>query len=250
MAIATAYINPAGMGLLLDELDQVPRVRILLGAEPEPEPERALLTGSPDRPNDSTRRSTATRRGSPPSGTSRDSPSRRRRPPRGWSSGYGRPTTRASDVSRCAGTSTDSCTARLSSSNTRLLPAVLAGSQQLTYTGWPVGQPRAESRLPVRQPGYVALVRDWFERLWEHRTRTPWTTCTPPVGAPHPWVVFLRMLLELYRDHPLRRRDPAHRTSPHDVPGRRGRPHGATARSARWSARRRRGGPGQDVHGR
>ena len=71
MAIATAYINPAGMGLLLDELHHAPRVRILLGAEPEPDPERKiLLTGSPDHDaNDSTTPSTAIRRGLPPSGT-------------------------------------------------------------------------------------------------------------------------------------------------------------------------------------
>ena len=35
-AIATAYINAGGFALLADELEQVPRVRLLLGTEPDP----------------------------------------------------------------------------------------------------------------------------------------------------------------------------------------------------------------------
>lgn len=35
IAIATAYVNPAGFALLADELELAPRVRLLLGAEPE-----------------------------------------------------------------------------------------------------------------------------------------------------------------------------------------------------------------------
>jgi len=37
-AIATAYINPAGFLLLADELEKLPRIRILLGADPVPDP--------------------------------------------------------------------------------------------------------------------------------------------------------------------------------------------------------------------
>ena len=36
-AIATAYINPAGFMLLADELEKLPRIR-LLGADPLPDP--------------------------------------------------------------------------------------------------------------------------------------------------------------------------------------------------------------------
>jgi len=42
-AIATAYINPAGFALLADELNQVPRVRLLLGAEPQEDIVRAIV---------------------------------------------------------------------------------------------------------------------------------------------------------------------------------------------------------------
>jgi len=34
LAIATAYLNPAGFNLLADEVEQAPVVRLLLGAEP------------------------------------------------------------------------------------------------------------------------------------------------------------------------------------------------------------------------
>ena len=38
VAISTAYFNPAGFVLMADELEQASRVRLLLGAEPQPEP--------------------------------------------------------------------------------------------------------------------------------------------------------------------------------------------------------------------
>lgn len=42
VAIATAYINPGGFALLADELERAPRVRLLLGAEPEQSAVRAV----------------------------------------------------------------------------------------------------------------------------------------------------------------------------------------------------------------
>ena len=48
VAIATAYINPAGFALLVDELETAPRVRLLLGAEPDAEAVRAIASGDSD----------------------------------------------------------------------------------------------------------------------------------------------------------------------------------------------------------
>src|SRR5450759_4664719 len=48
VAIATAYINPAGFALLADELEKAPRVRLLLGAEPEQDAVRALSANDAD----------------------------------------------------------------------------------------------------------------------------------------------------------------------------------------------------------
>ena len=38
LAIATAYFNPGGFALMADHLESSPKVRLLLGAEPQPEP--------------------------------------------------------------------------------------------------------------------------------------------------------------------------------------------------------------------
>lgn len=49
--IATAYFNPEGLDLLADETARVPYIRLLLGAEPTPEPLRPVARpGDPDEP--------------------------------------------------------------------------------------------------------------------------------------------------------------------------------------------------------
>ena len=49
IAIATAFLNPSGFNLIADELEQAPRVRLLLGAEPEQEVIRAISDSDADR---------------------------------------------------------------------------------------------------------------------------------------------------------------------------------------------------------
>jgi hypothetical protein len=49
IAIATAFLNPSGFNLIADELEQAPRVRLLLGAEPEQEVIRAINDSDADR---------------------------------------------------------------------------------------------------------------------------------------------------------------------------------------------------------
>ena len=45
LALATAYINPQGFALIADEVEQAPRVRILLGAEPDEPLQRRIDSG-------------------------------------------------------------------------------------------------------------------------------------------------------------------------------------------------------------
>jgi hypothetical protein len=48
LSIATGYFNPEGFALLADRLERLPKVRLLLGAEPTPPPARSLrLPGEP-----------------------------------------------------------------------------------------------------------------------------------------------------------------------------------------------------------
>lgn len=80
------------------------------------------------------------------------------------------------------------------------LPGVLAGSSNLTYAGL---MSNAELNLgyPSGSTGYVALVREWFEHLWEQSDPYPLDEVYAASWQPHsPWVVFLRMLAELYSD--------------------------------------------------
>ena len=49
IAIATAFLNPAGFNLIAQELEKAPRVRLLLGAEPEQEVIRAISDSDADR---------------------------------------------------------------------------------------------------------------------------------------------------------------------------------------------------------
>ena len=42
LAIATGYFNPGGFALIADRLERLPKVRLLLGAEPTPPPVRPV----------------------------------------------------------------------------------------------------------------------------------------------------------------------------------------------------------------
>ena len=48
IAIASGYFNLGGFSVIADALEAAPRVRILLGSEPEPpRPRRTVLPGAP-----------------------------------------------------------------------------------------------------------------------------------------------------------------------------------------------------------
>ena len=49
LSIATGYFNPEGFALIAEKLDAVPRVRLLLGAEPTPPPARPIRKPSDPR---------------------------------------------------------------------------------------------------------------------------------------------------------------------------------------------------------
>ncbi|MDP3950536.1 SNF2-related protein [Microbacterium sp.] len=80
------------------------------------------------------------------------------------------------------------------------LPGVLAGSSNLTYAGL-MRNVELNLGYPAGSQSYVALVRDWFEGLWEQSDPYSLDEVYAAQWEPHtPWVVFLRMLRELYAD--------------------------------------------------
>ena len=76
------------------------------------------------------------------------------------------------------------------------LPAVLAGSSNFTYAGLARNR---ELNLGYPSGEYTQLVIDWFDELWDDAEPFDLAAFYEARWMPHPpWVVFLRMLHELY----------------------------------------------------
>lgn len=198
-AIATAYINPAGFLLLADELEKLPRIRILLGADPVPDPllpvdadatlqkrldaaltdhvrwlkaERDAL-GFELRATQSAQRLVAWLRAA----DERDEP--------------------IVEIRRYTG---GFLHGKAFISHHPTHPAYLAGSSNLTYAGL---LRNAELNVGASgQHGSTPQVIDWFEECWADSEAFDLAGLYEPLWAEHtPWSVFLRMLLARYGEH-------------------------------------------------
>ena len=194
IAIATAYLNPAGVVLLLDELELARRVRLLLGAEPDPaasqprsrqlsreELQNALrrheawlaaerdLTGFNREADGAARRMVDWLQ-------ARDDSGERRVEVRRYTEGFlhGKAFLVDQEYQR----------------------AVLAGSSNLTYAGL---MTNAELNLGYPDGHHAHLVQDWFQEFWLRSTDFPLDELYASRWDEHsPWLIFLRMLWELY----------------------------------------------------
>lgn len=200
LAIATAYINPAGFGLLADELEKAPYVRLLVGAEPEEE----LVRGSVARDKGIDKRiREALKQYEVWLEAERDS------------TGFTR--SAVGDSRRMVEwlRSTDGKQPRVEVRRFNQgflhgkafivqddsMPAVLAGSSNMTLAGLSYN---AELNLgyPAGSSGHVAEVLDWFEHYWAASEPFDLASYFDEQWQPHsPWQVFMRMLWELYGDH-------------------------------------------------
>ena len=194
VAIATAYLNPAGLSLLLDELERAPRVRLLLGTEPDP----ALA-----RPGKG--------------GLSRDELRKALRLHEAWLAaerdltGFSREADGAARRlvewlrSNAAGDGHGVEVRRYEDGflhgkaflvEHQIEPAVLAGSSNLTHAGL---MTNAELNLGYPSGQHTHLVQDWFGHFWERSAPFPLADIYASRWDPHsPWIVFLRMLWEFY----------------------------------------------------
>lgn len=198
-AIATAYINPAGFLLLADELEKVPRVRILLGAEPVPDP---LLTVDADAKvqarldsalTDHVRWLKAERDSLGFEVKATESAQRLV----AWLRAADERGEPIVEIRRYTG---GFLHGKAFISHHPTHPAYLAGSSNLTYAGL---TRNAELNVGASgQHGSTPQVIEWFEECWLDSEEFDLAALYEPLWAEHsPWDVFLRMLLARYGEH-------------------------------------------------
>lgn len=198
IAIATAFVNPGGFSLLSDELEKAPKVRLLLGAEPEPETIRAINEKNVD---GNALLSNAIKKHSDWILAERDSLGFTREASEeakrlvAWlkqsdSSAQPRVEVRRFTKGFLHG--------KAFISEDTLLPAVLAGSSNFTRAGLSLN---AELNLGYGAGDQVHgnLVREWFEHYWEQSEPYDLAAIYEEQWRDHsPWTIFIRMLSELY----------------------------------------------------
>ncbi len=200
IAIATAYINPAGFALLADELETAPHVRLLLGAEPEEDSVRAITSGDSDQ---DTRRDAALAHhqawleaGRDTMGFARIPTSEARRMVE-WLQSVAPDGTAKVEVRRYTSGFLHGKTYLVEDSAAQ---AAMAGSSNMTYAGL---AHNAELNLGTGGgTSSAGKVREWFEHFWSVSDPYDLADLYGRLWDPHtPWSIYLRMLWELYGEH-------------------------------------------------
>lgn len=198
-AIATAYVNPAGFMLLADELEKLPRIRILLGADPLPDP---LLRDGSD---------VTLQKRLDSALTDHSKWLKAERDALGFELKATRSAHRLVQWLRAADEAGDPVVeirrytggflhGKAFISHHPTHPAYLAGSSNLTLAGL---TRNAELNVGASgQHGSTQQVIDWFEECWADSEQYDLAALYEPLWAEHtPWSVFLRMLLARYGEH-------------------------------------------------
>jgi hypothetical protein len=191
--LATAYLNPQGFALIADEVEQAPRVRILLGAEPEEPFRRRIERGETVSFEDVAAthlEGLRSERDLVGFTVQADADARRLVE---WLRSNGDGTEPRVEVRRFT---KGFLHGKAFIAVHPQLPAVLAGSSNLTLAGlsW-----NRELNLGYPSGQYTGLVIDWFNELWDESEPFDLAGMYEQRWLPHqPWVVFLRMLYELY----------------------------------------------------
>lgn len=198
-AIATAYINPAGFLLVADELEKLPRIRILLGADPVPDPQLpvdadATLQKRLDSAlSDHVRWLKAERDALGFELKATQSAQRLV----AWLRAADERGEPVVEIRRYTG---GFLHGKAFISHHPTHPAYLAGSSNLTFAGL---TRNAELNVGASgQHGSTPQVIDWFEECWADSEAFDLAGLYEPLWAEHtPWSVFLRMLLARYGEH-------------------------------------------------
>lgn len=188
LAIATAYLNPQGFNLIAEEVEKSPAVRLLLGAEPEAAFSRRVL------PNAELagiiEKGVTDERDLMGFTLEADTQAHKLVAWLKHAAATGQP---AVEVRRFARGFLHGKAFIVEHSH---MPAVLAGSSNLTLAGlsW-----NRELNLGYPSGQHTHLVIDWFNELWEQSEPFDLAGFYEARWLPHPpWIIFLRMLQELY----------------------------------------------------
>lgn len=200
IAIAAAYVNPAGFTLLADELETAPRVRLLLGAEPEEDSVRAITSGDSDQ---DARRDTAIENHQAWLEAERDMMGFARVPTAEakrmveWLQSVDPEGVAKVEVRRYSGGFLHGKAYLVEDEATQ---AAIAGSSNMTFAGL---ARNAELNLGTGGGTSAAgKVREWFEHFWNLSDPYDLAGLYGRLWDPHtPWSVYLRMLWELYGEH-------------------------------------------------
>ena len=194
IALATAYLNAQGFELLAEELELAPRVRLMIGAEPQQPEERQFAR----KPTDSELLAKAIadhvaglrdERDLAGFSVERDRAERRLV---AWLASLAADGTPKVQVRRYTKGFLHG-KAYIPESD---LAGVLAGSSNLTYAGLRLNR---ELNLGYETGTHKRLVRDWFEELWADSEPYDLAALYEERFRLHdPWIVFLRMLVTLY----------------------------------------------------
>jgi hypothetical protein len=190
LAIATAYLNPQGFNLIADEVEQAPVVRLLLGAEPgESFSRRATST-----PAEVFERGLRDDRDMVGFTLEADAQARRLVDWLRHAAESGIPVVEVRRFTKSF------LHGKAFIAVHQDLPAVLAGSSNLTYAGLMLNR---ELNLGYPSGQHTHLVIDWFEELWAEADPFDLAGFYEERWLPHsPWTVFLRMIHELYGGEP------------------------------------------------
>lgn len=196
ICIATAFMNPAGFGTVADRLDRAERVRLLLGAEPEPEAIR------PHRKPGDPPQATFERREVAEGLKLLEAGLRRERDHQPFSRDSRRHLRRMVAMLRSGKLETRRYDRGFLHAKAMLLdglsPGLIAGSSNLTRAGLTAN---LELNLGRWDHNVFVQARHWYERLWDEAAPFDLAAlfAEPDAEFP-PWLIFMRVLWQLYGD--------------------------------------------------
>jgi hypothetical protein len=194
ISIATAFMSPAGFGAVAERLEQAGRVRLLIGAEPEPEAQR--ISRKPGDPPQA-----AFERREVVEGLKLlEAGLRRERDYQPFSAEASRHLRRMAKMLRAGKLQARRYERAFLHAKAMLLdglaPGFIAGSSNLTRAGLTTN---LELNLGRWDPGIFAEAKAWFDVLWDEAVTFDLAAIfEEPEAEFPPWLIFLRVLWQLY----------------------------------------------------